>query len=159
MHRDEQHPRTPVERVVGRGLDEHAGLGRSLSDRARQSQRSVESYLKGGGVPRWMERSGEIDAGVARHRKRLARTYRALWQECEGDRVAFERRWRAVAERWSFGELNDLIDQHNQWYPVERQLPLNPRTGEYVLVGGRSYRRPSLDAGWILEQFPAPGPA
>ena len=51
-----------------------------------------------------------------------------------------------------------LIAQHNDWYPVERDLPLNPRTGDYVRVGGRSYRRPVLGAEWVLEHFPAPPP-
>jgi len=51
-----------------------------------------------------------------------------------------------------------LIAQHNDWYPVERDLPLNPRTGDYVCVGGRSYRRPVLGAEWVLEHFPAPPP-
>ncbi|MDP9385501.1 MAG: hypothetical protein M3P50_09745 [Actinomycetota bacterium] len=48
-----------VERLVTRDLDDDAGRGSPLSERARQSQRSVETYLKGGGVPRWMERGGD----------------------------------------------------------------------------------------------------
>ena len=48
-----------------------------------------------------------------------------------------------------------LIEQHNDWYPIERQLPMDPRTGDYVRFAGRSYRRPVLGAHWILEHFPA----
>jgi hypothetical protein len=144
-----------VQRLVGQDLDREAGHGSALSERSRQMQRSVEAYLRGGGMPRWMERIADIDAQIVRERQRLARAHRALRAECAGDPAAFAERWTAVAERWSFGELNELIAQHNEWYPVERQLPLNPRTGEYVLVGGRSYRRRPLDAAWILEQFPA----
>ena len=51
--------------------------------------------------------------------------------------------------------LNVLIEQHNDWYPIERQLPMDPRTGDYVRFAGRSYRRPVLGAHWILEHFPA----
>ena len=32
---------------------------------------------------------------------------------------------------------------------------MDPRTKDYVKVGGRSYRRDPLDAEWILAQFPA----
>ena len=32
---------------------------------------------------------------------------------------------------------------------------MDPRTRDYVKIGGRSYRREPLDAGWILERFPA----
>ena len=29
-------------------------------------------------------------------------------------------------------ELNELIDRHNRYYPIERDLPLDPRTGAPV---------------------------
>lgn len=150
---DREH--TPVERIVERDLDETTGKGRPLSDRARQAQRSVETYLKGGVRPRWMERTVDIDGEIADHRRRLARAYRALGEECTGDRHAFAQRWTALACSWRFENTNTLIEQHNAWYPIERDLPLNPRTGDYVNVGGRSYRRPVLDPDWVLEQFPA----
>ena len=152
----EERQRTPVERIVGRDLDDSSGKGRPLSERARQSRRSVESYLKGGVRPRWMERVADIDAGIARERHRLERAYRALEAECDGDPALFAVRWRELARSWRFDDLNVLIAQHNDWYPVERDLPLNPRTGDYVRVGGRSYRRPVLGPEWVLEQFPAP---
>ena len=31
---------------------------------------------------------------------------------------------------------------------------MDPRTGDYVLIRGRSYRRPVLGPEWVLEQFP-----
>ena len=51
--------------------------------------------------------------------------------------------------------MNDLIDRHNRYYPIESRLPMDPRTRDYVKIGGRSYRREPLDAAWILERFPA----
>ncbi len=59
-----------------------------------------------------------------------------------------------MAAEWSFDRLNELIEQHNEWYPIERDLPMDLRTRDYVLVNGRSFRRPLLDRAWILEQFP-----
>jgi hypothetical protein len=147
--------RSMVERIVGRDLDESSGVGKPMSDRARQRTRSVEAYLKAGVRPRWMERIGEIDAWIARERRQLGRAHRALRRECSDDRRAFADRWRETAHTWPFSELNELIDQHNEWYPIERNLAVNPRTGEYVRVAGRSYRRPVLGPEWVLEQFPA----
>ena len=60
----------------------------------------------------------------------------------------------AVADAWSFDDLNELIEQHNDWYPIERQLPMDPRTRDYVRFAGRSYRRPVLDTAWVLQHFP-----
>lgn len=101
-----------------------------------------------------MERLGEIDFGVAQERRRLQRAYESLKAQCGDDPAGFARRWREVARGWSFADVNELIGQHNEWFPVERQLPMDPRTRDYVLIHGRSYRRELLDAAWVLREFP-----
>jgi hypothetical protein len=149
--------RSAVERLVDRRVEDAEGVGRPLSRRSMQRRRSVEDYLMAGAPPRWMERLGQIDHGITRERRRLERVHRLLREECGEDAAAFAQRWRAVAESWDFAELNELIRQHNDWYPIERNLPVNPRTRDYVTVGGQSYRRPVLGPAWVLEQFPAGG--
>jgi hypothetical protein len=119
-----------------------------------QYQRTLENYLKAGNRPRWMERLVEIDNGVKSERQRLERAYRYLQDEVGDDAAAFAQRWRETAERWDFDELNTLIRQHNEWYPIERQLPIDLRTRDYVLIRGRSYRRAELGPDWVLERFP-----
>ena len=144
---------TPVERFIKRAR-EHDDTHK-LSDRARQSQRSLEGYLQAGNRPRWMERLAEIQHGTSQARRRLEREYGRLRAECGADRDAFARRWTAFAEAFDFGEVNERIRQHNEWFPIERQLPVDPRTRDYVLINGRSYRRPELTVAWVLEHFPA----
>jgi hypothetical protein len=73
--------------------------------------------------------------------------------------AAFARRWCELAESWRFDDINELIDQHKAYYPIERNLPINPRTGDYVSVNGRSFRREHPGPQWILERFPAGAPA
>jgi hypothetical protein len=147
--------RSSVERLLESALVDESGIGKPLSRRAATTPRTVEAYLKAGVRPRWMERVVEIDRGIAAERRRLERAYRAVRLECRGDRAAFARRWLERVHAWRFDEgLNELIEQHNEWYPVERRLPMNPRTGDYVPVGGRSYRRPVLGPEWALEHFP-----
>jgi hypothetical protein len=146
---------TPVERILTRDLDELDGLGRPLSRRARHAQRSVEAYLKAGGRPQWMERVMEVDRRIAAERRRFESAYRRMRDECEPDARRFAERWRAHAHGASYDEdLNELIAQHNEWYPIERDLPMDLRTRDYVLVNGRSYRRPQLGPEWVLEEFP-----
>ena len=155
MHEFEDDRHSMVERIVGRDLDEQSGKGRPLSSRSSQTQRSIEAYLKAGVRPRWMDRVADVDAGIARERRALASAYRELRAQADGDPALFAQRWREIAHAWPFAELNELIAQHNAWYPIERDLPLNPRTGEYVRAAGRSFRRPVLGPEWVLEQFPA----
>jgi hypothetical protein len=145
---------TPAERVLRRSGDATMH-GRPLSDRARQAQRTVEGYLRGGNPPRWMERIAEIDARTARELRELGEAHARLRERHRGDAAAFARAWRAFAAARDFDEVNALIAQHNEWYPVERDLPFDPRTGEYLSIGGRSFLRRPLGAAWVLEQFPA----
>ena len=148
--------RTPLERRIAKSFEDDSGYGKPLSRRARQTKRSVESYLRGGVMPRYMERLREIETGVQSQHRLLARAHRLLAEEVDGDAADFERRWRAYArsQSWRFDELNQLIREHNEWYPVERNLPLDPRTRDYVKLAGRTYRRRELGPEWVLEQFP-----
>ena len=117
---------------------------------------TVEAYLKAGIRPRWMERIIEVDGGIARERRRLERAWRALRAECDPDE--FPARWRARVYAWRFDpEVNELIRQHNEWYPIERDLPMDIRTRDYVRVAGRSHRRPLVGPEWALAQFPPSG--
>jgi hypothetical protein len=152
---DEGPRRSPAERFVTDSLEDPRSGGRPFSSRARESRRSLEEYLRAGMRPRWMERLIEIERDTKRHRRRLGDAYAALREECGDDRAVFARRWRAVARGWSFDAVNELIRTHNEWYPVERDLPMDLRTRDYVLINGRSYRRRELGPDWVLEQFPA----
>jgi hypothetical protein len=105
-------------------------------------------------MPRYMERLREIETERAKHRRRLARAYKVLAKTCAGDRVEFARRWRERAHEWDFGEINELIKEHNDWYPAESGLALDPRTRDYVKLRGRSYRRTPLGPEWVLENYP-----
>ena len=141
-------------RIVRSGVDE-SREGSPLSRRARQTRRTVEAYLAAGVMPRYMERLREIEAERANLRHRIGRSYRALRESCGDDREAFARAWRERAEQWPFHDINRLIQEHNDWYPIESGLPLDPRTRDYVPIRGRSYRRTPLGPDWVLEQFPA----
>ena len=156
---EDQPPLSPVERRVLRALDGEDRRGRPISNEELLRERTVEGYLRGAVMPRWMERLKEIHSGTAAHRRRLADEHAALAEEHAGDPEGFAQAWRDHVGRRTFDDVNDLIRDHNEWYPVERQLPMDPRTGEYVLIAGRPYWRTELDADWALRQFPPVLPA
>jgi hypothetical protein len=119
--------------------------GRPLRRRLRNFRVETDNYLAsvGGPLP-YMQRLRQIEDEIEAHLARLAAAYA----------VAAPGTWVETAARWNFAEVNDLIERHNRWYPVEARLPMNPRTGDFVLVGGQPYRRRPLDAAWALERFP-----
>ncbi len=149
--------RAPAEKVVAGALIDRTGVGRPLSERTLQRQRTVESYLRGEAIPRYMQRAAEIERGLREHRRLLSAAYDRPRERCGSDTERFAREWEERAQTWDFHALNDLIRQHNEWYPVERDLPMDPRTGDYVLVHGRTYERELVGPEWVLAQFPAPG--
>jgi hypothetical protein len=100
-----------------------------------------------------MQRLREIERLVERHEHELAAAWAELAAECSGER-AFARLWHELAVRHRFDEVNELIERHNRFYPIEARLPMDPRTGDFVRVGGTSYARRPLDADWVLERFP-----
>ena len=155
-----EHEPTAVERLLRERAGDLPGIGKPLTERARLAQRSVESYLTGANnPPRWMERVAEIDRRLKRERRWLAAERRELRARFGADGGGFAAAWRAVAfdrgRSRAYRELNELIRAHNEWYPVERDLPVNPRTGEWVSVGGRSFLRPVVGPEWVLREFPA----
>lgn len=145
----------PAERVVAGSLIDRTGVGKPLSERTLQRERTVESYLRGDAIPRYMQRAAEIERGLRDHQRRLAGAHARLREACGADAERFAREWETRAQTWDLAPLNALIRQHNEWYPVERDLPMDPRTGDYVLVHGRSHRRALVGPAWILERFPA----
>ena len=142
---------TPASAVERQKLVEEVDVnpltGRPLKRRIRRFRPEPDRYLAslGGPLP-FMVRLRRIDDAIEALTARLAQAY----AERPDDAA-----WRRLAERFDFGEVNDLIDRHNRWYPIEARLPMDPRTRDYVKVGGRSYRREPLDARWILDRFPA----
>jgi len=152
-------PETPRDRRERAALDEDLRsiplTGKPLPLRLRHFRSSAEAYLASAGGPLpYMLRLRSIEQQTAEQEEALADAWHALAGECDGDATRFSRRWRSAARRFSFDEINDLIDRHNRWYPIESNLPMDPRTGDFVLVSERDYRLPPLDTDWILERYP-----
>jgi hypothetical protein len=129
-------------------------FGRVRSRRELYDPSALERYIRSAVLPRFMQRLREIEDELISHRAALERAYWELRESCAGDAELFAHRWRELAHGWRFDDLNELIAEHNEYYPIERNLPIDPRTGDYVTIVGRSYRREPLGPDWILERFP-----
>jgi hypothetical protein len=153
----QNHPRDLAERrAVEQELEGSPVVGRPLVRRLRNFRPAADSYLAslGGPLP-YMVRLREIEDETAAHEIELERRWLELAAECRGSEATFARKWRDIAGRWSFAAVNILIEKHNHYYPAESRLPMDPRTGDFVPVLGEPYRRPLLDAEWVLARFPA----
>ena len=143
------------ERRLAEDLEGSPLRGKPLRRVLRNFRPDVAGYVASLGGPRpYMERLREIEALVERHERELAEAWSALADECV-DPAVFARRWRELAASRRFDEVNELIERHNRFFPAEARLPMDPRTGDFVLVGGDRYDRRPLDVAWVLERFPA----
>ena len=157
MYEERDHRSPTAERPGEAGRAGRRRAPRVLSRRVLSGPQTVEAYLRASSPPRYMQRLREIDAEFQLQRRRLEEAYRRLAEDCRGDAALFARRWLDEAARWRFGALNELIREHNEWYPVEANLPMDPRTRDYVPIRGASYRRVELGPEWVLEYFPPTG--
>jgi hypothetical protein len=150
-------PRDRAERAaLETDLFESPLAGKPLRRRARNFRPDPDAAVRAlGGPLAWMRRLRAIELAVELHLALLAEAREELRGEHAGDADAFARAWRELAESWNFGEINELIERHNRYFPAESRLPMNPRTGDFVELNGRPYTRKSLDAAWVLERFPA----
>lgn len=147
----------PVERYLAeKEVGDNPLVGRPLPERPRLGRVDLDRYLPalGGPLP-YMHRLRRIDDETAAQERALAEAWREVALESRGDPSSFRRRWTRLAATWSFDQVNGLIARHNAYYPAEARLPMDPRSGGFVPVLGRSYRRRPLDRAWILERFPA----
>ena len=155
-------PETPRDRRERESLEEdlleNPLAGEPLRQLLRNFRPDAGAQLTAlGGPLAWMRRLRAIEISVDLHEQQLAEAFVGLREACGSDADRFAREWQAFAERWDFGEVNHLIERHNRHYPAESRLPMNPRTGDFVLVNGRPYTRQPLDAVWILSRFPPDG--
>ena len=142
---------TPRERreqqALAEDLLDNPLRGKPLPRRLRNFRPAADSYIAalGGPLP-WMQRLREIEALTAEHERRLTSAHAELGPGPE---------WRETVEHWDFGVVNALIERHNRYYPAESRLPMDPRTGDFVLINGKSYRRAPLDAAWAVSLLSA----
>ena len=140
--------------LLAADLTESPVSGKPLPRRMRNFSPSVEGYARSVvGPPVYVQRLRQIEDEIEEHLVRL-RTARDELNRQVRDRRERGRRWCELVAGWNFYAVNDLIEKHNRWYPVEARLAMNPRTGDFVLVGGKPYRREPLDAAWALRRFP-----
>jgi hypothetical protein len=159
MRQGVSRPETPRDRAEREALEadllESPVAGEPLRQRLRNFRPSAEAAVRAlGGPLAWMRRLREIEVRIAEHEARLAEARELLRAEHDGDEAGFIHAWEALAESWSFGDVNELIERHNRNFPAEARLAMSPRTGDFVPVNGKPYKREPLDARWILERFP-----
>lgn len=97
------------------------------------------------GLPAWIQRRHRLEGRFKSLRKDLARAYR----------TSSPLAWPEVAASWNLEKVNREISSYNKYFPIERDLPMDPQVLGYV-EGGEAWKAmPLVDTDWILSEFPA----
>jgi hypothetical protein len=107
-----------------------------------------------GGAPAWSRRLKRIHDLTIAATATLQADWHALARKVRGDRARFAAAWLQHANGFDFGQINELVDRHNRYFPAEANLPMDVKTLDYVTFAGGDYRRQPLDSAWILAQLP-----
>lgn len=133
------------------------GHERNLSEHVPSSLISTADRVKAlavGGAPAWSRRLKRIYDFKATATVQLREAWQAQAKIARGDQSRFASGWRRHAEQIDFSQVNELINRHNRYFPIEANLPMDVKTLDYVAFGGGDYRQQALDAAWVLGQFP-----
>ena len=133
------------------------GHEKNLSEHVPSSLLSLEDRVKAmavGGAPAWSRRLKRIHDLTNTVSENLGAAWRKLASSARGNHGRFASEWQRYVASLDFSKINELIGHHNRYFPIEANLAMDPRTLDYVKFGGQDYRRPPLDATWVLDQFP-----
>ncbi len=127
-----------------RGPSIESEIGKSI-DPPRNFTISTEERVRAlaAGAPAWAIRKRRIEDAIARYERTLRDVLDAmLVAGASADRI--EAKLMERAKRLDIAKTNALIDAHNRYYPIEANLPIDPRSGEYLQLGRLWKREPLL---------------
>jgi hypothetical protein len=96
---------------------------------------SLEARVRAAaGIPAHMRRKRRIEDLEMTLQNALADVFeKALYQS--GDEQQAQTAMVEYAKQMNLGLLNELIDRHNRYYPIEANLPMDVRTGRLMFLG------------------------
>ncbi|HEX3246832.1 MAG TPA: hypothetical protein VHX16_15620 [Chloroflexota bacterium] len=107
-----------------------------------------------GGAPAWAVRLKKIETLTDALINNLHDCWVTLAYQHRQQPELFAGAWREQLDELELDVVNELIRRHNRYFPVEANLPMSPRTGDYVAWGGRDWRCSPLTSEWAEQEFP-----
>lgn len=86
------------------------------------------------GVPAWAARKRKIEDDEARYTRALVELHDQLVKKGRSA-TQIEVALVSAATAFDLEKLNRLVTQHNKYYPIEANLPMDRRTGDYLAYG------------------------
>jgi len=116
----------------------------------------MAAYLKAAaGSPAWSRRLVRIQRLGDELRERLLAARSEYGMRFAGRPEELTTAWRRYVAEVDLSEMNEMIDKHNLYYPIEAGLRMQWPSGRYILPEGMQFPLPRLTAETLLAEFPA----
>ena len=150
---------SPRERAIAARIDQAAAtdsaVPRPLSIHASPFFLDTAAYLRAAaGAPAWSRRLGRIQRLEGELREHLGAALAEYRRRSDGRPLELASAWRAYVVDLDLSELNDLVDKHNLYYPIEAGLRMQWPSGRYILPEGLQFPLPRLTHEALLAEFP-----
>ena len=130
------------------------GLSGIIPTRLIPDEKRFEGIAMGG-APAWAVRLKKIEMLTDQLLSDLLNGWKSTAHQHRKHPELFADAWRGYLGRFNFDLVNELISRHNRYFPAEANLPMSPKTGDYVGWGGRDWRCSLLTIEWAENEFPA----
>jgi hypothetical protein len=144
-------------RVDG-GAAPESELGKSI-DPPRNFTISTEERVRAlaAGPPAWALRKRRIEDAIARY-EALLREVRDALLVAGATAERIEAKMTERAKRFDLAKTNALIEAHNRYYPIEANLPIDPRTGGLLHLGKPWKKEPFVTVEVVVARLLAETP-
>jgi len=106
------------------------------------------------GPPYYMVRARRIENMIDQLMEDLTAVYKNMIGKWGGRPALFTRKWKKLIDDWPLDRLNDLIEKHNMYYPIEADLRMDPRSGAPMMGSALWEPREKVTVNNLLERFP-----
>lgn len=91
------------------------------------------------GPPYFAVRARRIEHMTDQLIEKLTAKYSNMIEKFGSRPNVFARKWKELIEGWPLDRLNDLIEKHNKYFPIEANLPIDPRS-EALMFGSAAWQ-------------------
>jgi hypothetical protein len=150
------------EEAIEESLREFAAPGAHGPLYVRASPFYLETcdYLKAAaGPPAWSIRLARLHRMIDELRSDLMREQGDMRERHRGSREALSQEWRRYLAGLDLSPINELIEKHNAYYPIEAGLRMQWPSGRYILPGGTEFPMPLVSVESLLAEFPLDDPS
>jgi len=107
------------------------------------------------GPPYYAVRARQIEQLTDQLMKDLTINYRKMAEQFGHHPEVFSRRWKKAVESIELDMLNDLIERHNNYFPIEANLAIDPKS-EALMFGAAPWEpKEKVTTESLLQRFPA----